>query len=57
MRDVRPIAGTAGCVAPYFQDHVSGQLAIQMDDGAEFTAGAGDITPLQAGHDAWNCRR
>jgi hypothetical protein len=44
-------------VAPYFQDHVSGQLAIQMDDGAEFTAGPGDITPLPAGHDAWNCRR
>jgi hypothetical protein len=24
-----------------------------MDDGAEFTAGPGDITALPSGHDAW----
>jgi hypothetical protein len=24
-----------------------------MDDGAEFTAGHGDITALPSGHDAW----
>lgn len=28
-------AGTASCVAPHFQYHVSGQLAIRMDDGTE----------------------
>jgi hypothetical protein len=51
--DVRPIAGTASCEAPHFQYHVSGHLAIRMDDGAEFIAGPGDVTALPSGHDAW----
>jgi quercetin dioxygenase-like cupin family protein len=50
---VRPIAGTDSCEAPHFQYHVSGQLAVQMDDGTEFVAKAGDITSLPSGHDAW----
>jgi hypothetical protein len=33
--------------------HVSGRLAIRMDDGTEFVAGPGDITSLPSGHDAW----
>jgi hypothetical protein len=51
--DVKPIAGTESCEAPHFQYHVSGQLAIRMDDGTEFVAGPGDITSLPQGHDAW----
>lgn len=51
--DVRPIAGTQSCEAPHFQYHVSGHLAIRMDDGTEFVAGPGDITSLPSGHDAW----
>jgi quercetin dioxygenase-like cupin family protein len=51
--DVKPIAGTHSCEAPHFQYHVSGQLAIRMDDGTEFVATAGDITSLPSGHDAW----
>ena len=51
--DVKPIAGTASCEAPHFQYHVSGRLAIKMDDGQEFIAGPGDITSLPSGHDAW----
>src|SRR6266478_2293839 len=51
--DVQPIAGTASCEAPHFQYHVSGRLAIRMDDGTEFIAGPGDITSLPRGHDAW----
>jgi hypothetical protein len=51
--DVKPIAGTASCEAPHFQYHVSGRLAIRMDDGTEFTAGPGDVTSLPSGHDAW----
>jgi hypothetical protein len=39
--------------APHFQHHVSGRLAIRMDDGTEFIAGPGDITSLPSGHDAW----
>jgi hypothetical protein len=51
--DVKPIANTASCEAPHFQYHVSGRLAIRMDDGTEFVAGPGDITSLPSGHDAW----
>lgn len=51
--DVKPIAGTASCEAPHFQYHVSGQLAIRMDDGTELIAGPGDVTSLPSGHDAW----
>jgi hypothetical protein len=51
--DVKPLAGTASCEAPHFQYHVSGRLAIRMDDGTEFIAGAGDVTSLPRGHDAW----
>ena len=51
--DIKPTAQTASCQAPHFQYHVSGQLAIRMDDGTEFVAGPGDITSLPSGHDAW----
>ena len=51
--DVKPIAGTESCEAPHFQYHVSGRLAIRMDDGTEMVAEAGDITSLPSGHDAW----
>ncbi len=51
--DVKPIAGTDSCEAPHFQYHVSGELAILMDDGTELIAGPGDITSLPSGHDAW----
>ena len=51
--DVKPLAGTDLCEAPHFQYHVSGLLGIQMADGTEFVAGAGDITSLPSGHDAW----
>jgi hypothetical protein len=52
-RDVQPLAGTQSCEAPHFQYHVSGRLAIRMDDGTEIEAGPGDITSLPSGHDAW----
>lgn len=51
--DVKPIAGTESCEAPHFQYHVSGRLAIRMDDGSEFIAVPGDVTSLPSGHDAW----
>jgi hypothetical protein len=51
--DVKPIAGTESCEAPHFQYHVSGRLAIRMDDGSQIEAGPGDITSLPSGHDAW----
>jgi hypothetical protein len=51
--DLKSIAGTESCEAPHFQYHVSGRLAIRMDDGTEFEAGPGDVTSLPRGHDAW----
>lgn len=51
--DVKPIAKTHSCEAPHFQYHVSGRLAIKMDDGTEIVAGPGDVTALPSGHDAW----
>jgi hypothetical protein len=51
--DVKPIAGTESCEAPHFQYHVSGTLAIRMDDGTEYEAKPGDVTSLPSGHDAW----
>jgi hypothetical protein len=52
-KDVKPIAGTESCEAPHFQYHISGTLAIRMDDGTEITARPGDLTSLPQGHDAW----
>jgi hypothetical protein len=51
--DVKPIAGTDLCEAPHFQYHVQGTLRIQMADGTELDARAGDVTALPQGHDAW----
>jgi hypothetical protein len=51
--DVKPIANTDSCEAPHFQYHVSGKLAIRLDDCTELVAGPGDITSLPSGHDAW----
>jgi hypothetical protein len=48
-KDVKPIAGTGSCEAPHFQYHISGRLAIQMDDGTEFIAGPGTSPPCRAG--------
>ena len=50
---VKPIAGTDLCEAPHFQYHLQGTLRIQMADGSEFDAVAGDVTALPQGHDAW----
>jgi len=50
--DVKPIVHTHSCQAPHFQYHVSGRLAIRMDDGTEMVAGPGDVTSLPSCHDA-----
>lgn len=52
-KDMKALANTPSCHAPHFQYHVSGRLAIRMDDGDEFVAEAGDVTALPVGHDAW----
>jgi hypothetical protein len=52
-KDVQPLVNTHSCEAPHFQYHLSGRLAIKMDDGTELVAGPGDVTALPSGHDAW----
>ncbi len=52
-RHVKPTAGTEWCEAPHFQYHVSGRIHVVMSDGTEFEVGAGEITALPQGHDAW----
>ena len=51
--DVKPIAKTDSCEVAHFQYHLSGRLAIRMDDGTEMVAGPGDVVVLPPGHDAW----
>ena len=41
------LARTTSCEAPHLQFHVSGRLAIRMDDGTEFVAGPGDVTAAE----------
>jgi quercetin dioxygenase-like cupin family protein len=50
---VKPVAGTEWCEAPHFQYLVSGKLHVIMKDGREFDLGAGSVSHLPAGHDAW----
>ncbi len=50
---VKPIAGTASCMAPHLNLHISGRLHVAMDDGSEFEFGPGEISELPPGHDAW----
>jgi hypothetical protein len=52
-KDVKPLAKTESCEAPHFQYHLSGKLAIRMDDGTEIVAAPGDVTAQPSGHDAW----
>ena len=52
-QSVKPIAKTESCLAPHFQYHLSGVLHVKMDDGAERDVGAGEVSMLGAGHDAW----
>jgi quercetin dioxygenase-like cupin family protein len=50
---VKPIAGTDSCQAPHMGYVISGQMTVQMDDGALEKYGPGDIMIAPPGHDAW----
>jgi hypothetical protein len=52
-KHVKPIAKTKSCEAAHFQYHVSGVLHVKMDDGTEMDIGAGEVSMLPPGHDAW----
>ena len=50
---VQPLVKTKSCEAPHFQYHVSGTLAVKMDDGTILECKPGDVSVLPNGHDAW----
>jgi len=50
---VKPLVKTKSCQAPHLQYHVSGRLAVLMDDGSKAVYKAGDVSWLPPGHDAW----
>lgn len=50
---VKPLVKTRSCEAPHLQYHVAGRLHVVMDNGDEAEFGAGDISSLPPGHDAW----
>lgn len=50
---VKPIVKTESCQAPHTNYHLSGKLAVRMDDGTEMEFGPGDIGVVPPGHDAW----
>ncbi len=50
---VQPLAKTKSCEAPHYQYHLSGTLAVKMDDGSVYECKPGDISLFASGHDAW----
>lgn len=50
---VKPIAGTASCMAPHTGYVLSGHMTVRMDDGTEANLDPGDLVTIAPGHDAW----
>src|SRR5262245_6311152 len=47
------LGGETSCEAPHLQYHVSGRIAVLMDDGSQMEFGPGDVSWLPPGHDTW----
>ena len=50
---LKPVVKTESCEAPHLQYHITGRLAVRMDDGSETEFGPGDVSHIPSGHDAW----
>ncbi len=50
---LKPLMKTNSCEAPHLQYHVSGRIAVVMDDGSRAEFGPGEISLVPPGHDAW----
>jgi hypothetical protein len=50
---LKALMKTKSCEAPHLQYHVSGRLAVLMDDGSQAEFGPGEVSLLPPGHDAW----
>ena len=50
---LKALMKTKSCEAPHLQYHVSGRIAVLMDDGNRAEFGPGEISLIPPGHDAW----
>ena len=50
---IKPMVKTESCQAPHTNYHLSGRMAVKMDDGSKAEFGPGDIGVIPPGHDAW----
>jgi hypothetical protein len=50
---IKPVVGTESCQVPHLAYVMSGQIAVQMDDGTRLDFGPGDLMIAPAGHDGW----
>jgi hypothetical protein len=50
---LKPLVKTKSCEAPHLQYHISGRIAVVMDDGSRQEFGPGEISLIPPGHDAW----
>jgi hypothetical protein len=50
---LKPLVKTESCEAPHLQYHISGKLAVVMDDGSKQEFGPGEVSLIPPGHDAW----
>jgi mannose-6-phosphate isomerase-like protein (cupin superfamily) len=50
---VKSLVKTKSCEAPHLQYHVSGRIAVVMDDDSQAEFGPGEVSLLPPGHDAW----
>jgi hypothetical protein len=50
---LKALMKTKSCEAPHLQYHVSGRLAVRMDDGSQAEFGPGEVSLIPPGHDAW----
>ena len=51
--DVKPIVGSESCRRLHMGYILSGQLHVEMDDGASFDATSGEVVVIPPGHDGW----
>ena len=50
---IKPVVGTESCQLLHLAYVISGQMAIQMDDGTRLDFSPGDLIIAPPGHDGW----
>jgi hypothetical protein len=50
---LKSLMKTKSCETPHLQYHVSGWIAVLMDDGSQAEFGPGEVSLIPPGHDAW----